>query len=176
MVDANQAWSLEDATAHAQKLAAYPLQWLEEPMMADAPLEHWNALAKASTIALAAGENIADSQVFTQANQSKWLSVMQPDMCKWGGFSGVLPVAKQALHYGKRLCPHFLGGGVGLDASAHLLAAVGGDGILEIDSNPNPLREDIYSPRIVDGRINLSSEAGLGIDYRPLALEHLHMK
>lgn len=47
MVDANQAWSLEEAIKHSQELADYPLQWLEEPMMADAPVESWNALASA---------------------------------------------------------------------------------------------------------------------------------
>ena len=164
MVDANQAWMLEEALVQAEKLAHYPIQWLEEPMMADAPVEHWNALAQVSKIPLAAGENMADTQTFTQANQSDWLSIMHPDLCKWGGFSAVLPVVKQAMRKGKRFCPHFLGGGVGLAASAHLLAAVGGDGLLEIDSNPNPLREDIYSPKIKHGRIDLGNEPGLGID------------
>lgn len=170
MVDANQAWSLDEALVQVGKLADYPIQWLEEPMMADAPHENWSALAQASDIPLAAGENLADTQAFTQANQSDWLSVMQPDLCKWGGFSAVLPVARQAIQYGKRYCPHFLGGGIGLAASAHLLAAVGGDGLLEIDSNPNPLREDIYSPSIKDGRIDLGNEPGLGIDAAQLGL------
>lgn len=63
------------------------------------------------------------------------------------------------------LLPAFFRWRRGLGCLGHLLAAVGGDGILEIDSNPNPLREDIYSPAIVAGCINLGSEAGMGIDY-----------
>jgi len=169
MVDANQAWTLQEAIEQSGRLADYPVQWLEEPMMADAAVEHWSALAQASQIPLAAGENMADTQSFSEASQSDWLSVMQPDLCKWGGFSAVLPVARQAMRHGKRYCPHFLGGGVGLAASAHLLAAVGGDGILEIDSNPNPLRENIYSLPIEDGGIDLGNTAGLGIDRSQLA-------
>lgn len=169
MVDANQAWTLDEALVHAGKLADYPIQWLEEPMLANAPIEQWKTLAQASKIPLAAGENMADVPSFTQANESEWLSVMQPDLCKWGGFSAVLPVARQALSNGKRYCPHFLGGGVGLVASAHALAAVGGDGLLEIDSNPNPLREGLFSPTIEDGRIDLSKGPGLGVDLRQLA-------
>ena len=42
---------------------------------------------------------------------------------------------------GKTFCPHYLGGGIGLLASAHLLAGVGGDGLLEVDANDNPLRD-----------------------------------
>lgn len=163
MVDANQAWTIDEALLQVEKLGDYPLQWLEEPMLADAPIENWNALATASSISLAAGENMAEHQTFVNANGSNWLSVMQPDMCKWGGFTGVIPVAKQALENGKRYCPHFLGGGIGLAASAHVLAAVGGGGSLEIDSNPNPLRESLFAPTIDNGNIVISEEHGLGI-------------
>lgn len=169
MVDANQAWTLDDAIVHVGRLSDYPIQWLEEPIMADSPQEHWTTLAQASAIPLAAGENIADPQSFSDANTSSWLSVMQPDLCKWGGFSGVVPVACEALQQGKRLCPHFLGGGVGLAASAHLLAAVGGPGLLEIDSNPNPLREGLYSPSVENGQINISDEPGIGINLQALS-------
>ena len=164
MVDANQAWTLEEAVVQAEKLADYPIQWLEEPMMADTSIEHWTTLAKGTRIPIAAGENMADTQTFMRASESNWLSVIQPDICKWGGFSAVIPTVRHAMRNAKRFCPHFLGGGVGLVASAHLLAAMGGDGLLEIDSNPNPLREDIYSPKIKEGRIDLGNEPGLGID------------
>ena len=169
MVDANQAWTLEQALQQVPRLRDYPLQWLEEPMLADAPLTHWHTLAAASAIPLAAGENMDERQTFLDANTDTWLQVMQPDICKWGGFSGVLPVAKHALANGKRYCPHFLGGGVGLAASAHLLAAVGGDGALEIDSNPNPLRESLFSPPISNGNISVSTTPGLGIDSQVLS-------
>ena len=45
-----------------------------------------------------------------------------------------------------------------------LLAAVGGDGLLEIDANPNPLREEVFSPVINNGTIDLGTEPGLGLD------------
>ncbi len=163
MVDANQAWTLDEAITHSGRLADFPVNWLEEPMMADTPVAQWNKLAQVCSIPLAGGENIADAESFSLASQSDWLGILQPDVCKWGGFSAVLPVARQALANGKRYCPHFLGGGVGLVASAHLLAAVGGDGALEIDCNPNPLREEIYNPAVEDGTIDLGAEPGLGI-------------
>ncbi|MXZ67520.1 MAG: mandelate racemase/muconate lactonizing enzyme family protein, partial [Acidimicrobiia bacterium] len=50
-------------------------------------------------------------------------------------------------------------------ASAHLLAAAGGDGLLEVDCNPNPLRKGLAQPfpRLIDGRLFLSDAPGLGV-------------
>ena len=168
MVDANQAWQLDEAIEQVQRLSAYPLAWLEEPIMANSTDEQWQCLSDASAIPLAAGENLAHRTAFSAASQSDWLSIMQPDVCKWGGISGVLPVAKEALQNNKRYCPHFLGGGVGLMASGHLLAICGGDGLLEIDANPNSLRESLYAPVVDNGYTTLSDKAGLGIEPQAL--------
>jgi D-galactarolactone cycloisomerase len=126
-------------------------------------MKDWQVLAAASSTPLAAGENMINAKEFDQGIAGNWYDVIQPDLCKWGGISGVLPVARAIIASGKSYCPHYLGGGVGLAASAHLLAAVGGDGILEIDSNENPLRDDLFSRPITDGKISLSDAPGLGI-------------
>jgi D-galactarolactone cycloisomerase len=75
-------------------------------------------------------------------------------------------VARAIRATGLRYCPHYLGGGIGLLASAHLLAAVGGDGILEIDANPNPLRTETCGPltAIREGRARLTDAPGLGFE------------
>ena len=67
---------------------------------------------------------------------------------------------------GKTYCPHYLGGGIGLLASAHLLAGVGGDGLLEIDANDNPLRDRFCGPvaKVNDGTITLTDLPGLGLE------------
>ena len=51
-------------------------------------------------------------------------------------------------------------------ASAHLLAGVGGDGLLEVDSNDNPLRDLFCGPvaDIRDGMVTLGDDPGLGIE------------
>ncbi|MDX2159535.1 MAG: mandelate racemase/muconate lactonizing enzyme family protein [Hyphomicrobiaceae bacterium] len=166
MVDANQAWSLEQALEMLPALAVFGLDWLEEPIRADRPWSTWRRLAEATSIPLAGGENMLGAPAFAAAIDAGALRVVQPDLAKWGGFSGCLPVAKRILAGGRRFCPHYLGGGVGLLASAHLLAAAGGDGALEIDSNPNPLRSEIAGPlgTIQEGCATLSEAPGLGID------------
>jgi L-alanine-DL-glutamate epimerase-like enolase superfamily enzyme len=164
MVDANQAWSLEEARRALPKLEGFALRWLEEPLRADRPWSEWRALAEKTGIPLAAGENLASETAFEDALRSGALHVVQPDIAKWGGFSGCLPVAKKIIAAGLRFCPHYLGGGIGLLASAHLLAAAGGDGALEVDANPNQLRTLTCGPlaRVTDGTATLTDEPGLG--------------
>jgi D-galactarolactone cycloisomerase len=164
MVDANQAWTLDAAIAMVRALEGADLAWLEEPLRADRPWPEWRALRAATRIPLAAGENIAGDAAFDAAVAAGALGVIQPDMAKWGGFSRNVALGRRVLAHGLRLCPHYLGGGVGLLASAHWLAAIGGDGLLEIDANPNPLRQATWGPlaAIRDGAALLGDDPGLG--------------
>ena len=163
MVDVNQAWTVDEALNTLPELAAFSLGWIEEPIMADRPVEEWLALALATSVPLAAGENMISAQDFARGISKPAIDVIQPDLCKWGGISGVLPVAKDIMVAGKRYCPHYLGGGIGLAASAHVLAAVGGDGMLEIDSNENPLRNILFAPPVTRGQLTLLETPGLGV-------------
>ncbi|MBW2707242.1 MAG: mandelate racemase/muconate lactonizing enzyme family protein [Deltaproteobacteria bacterium] len=166
MVDANQAWDLGRARDMSIRLGRYDLDWLEEPIMADRPAEEWAELAAASPFPLAAGENIRGRAEFSQLIGLGSIGVIQPDACKWGGVSACLDVARAALEAGRRYCPHYLGGGIGLIASAHILAAAGGDGLLEVDVNSNPLRENLAQPipAIKAGQLILSDAPGLGVE------------
>lgn len=167
MLDANQAWDLAGALRMASRLSEFTPGWLEEPLRADRPLSEWAQLAENAGIPLAAGENLIGPDAFDAMINSKTLHVVQPDLAKWGGISGCLPVIDRIHQAGLRYCPHFLGAGVGQLASAHILAARGqAGGMLEIDANENPLRAAL-SPalgRIVEGKANLGNEAGLGVE------------
>jgi D-galactarolactone cycloisomerase len=164
--DANQGWSIEQALEVAPGLAEFDLAWLEEPIRADRPWREWQALRKGATIPLAAGENIASRDGFRQALGDDVLRVVQPDIAKWGGLTECSAIARDIVKSGKTFCPHYLGGGIGLLASAHLLAGIGGDGLLEVDSNDNPLRDRFCGPvaNVRDGAITLNDDPGLGIE------------
>lgn len=165
MVDANQAWTPDEVADMSHRLAEFRPAWLEEPIAADYSLADWGRIARQSPIPLAAGENMRGEQQFTDAIACGAFSVIQPDLGKWGGFSGCLPVARQAMDKGRMFCPHWLGGGIGLLASMHLKAAVGGAGYVEVDSNPNPLRELLATPypAVNEGAVILSDHPGLGV-------------
>jgi L-alanine-DL-glutamate epimerase-like enolase superfamily enzyme len=91
--------------------------------------------------------------------------VIQPDICKWGGISSCVAVARRAIAAGRRYCPHWLNSGIGLHAAAHVLAAVGGDGLLEHDAMENPLQAVLAEPfpPLVNGRFALTDAPGLGV-------------
>ncbi len=163
MVDVNQGWTLAQALRMAPQLSPFDLAWVEEPLLADRPAHEWQQCAQAFSSVLAGGENLR-AEGF--AEQAEWLGVVQPDVGKWGGISAGWAVAQAALARGKRYCPHWLGSGLGLMASAHLLAAVGGDGWLEMDVNENPLREALCQPwpALVEGSLVLTHATGLGVE------------
>lgn len=164
--DANQAWTPDEARAVIPALREFGLGWLEEPIRADLPWDAWAPLVAAGAPPLAGGENLASEAAFEAALDADVLGVIQPDVAKWGGISLCASVARNAMAAGRTYCPHYLGGGVGLLASAHLLAGVGGGGMLEVDINPNALRDGCCGPvaAVVDGRITLSDEPGLGTE------------
>jgi L-alanine-DL-glutamate epimerase-like enolase superfamily enzyme len=164
MADVNQAWDLPHALAMLPQFGAYGLAWLEEPLRTDSSLTDWQQLRKQSAIPLAAGENLMGESRFTQALQSQAFSVLQPDIAKWGGISGCWPVIQAIRESGVRFCPHYLGAGIGLMASAHVLAAAGGDGMLEVDANDNLLRSLLAPPfaQVKDGFIMLDETPGIG--------------
>ena len=181
MVDVNQGWDLRTACAMVPKLAEFGLQWIEEPLMADRPLTEWTQVAAAAPTQLAGGENLRSAGPFQEVIDSGLFGVIQPDAAKWGGHSGCLPVARAALAAGPTYCPHFLGGAIGLMHSLHLLAAVRGPGLLEVDANPNPLREGLLGDLMAahEGTVSLPGGQGLGLepDLKPLTnLRSLHIE
>jgi D-galactarolactone cycloisomerase len=149
----------------ADRLAEFAPAWLEEPLRADRPWPEWLRLAGASAIPLAAGENAIGDAAFDALIGSRAIAVVQPDLAKWGGVSGVLGVIDRIAAAGLRYCPHYLGAGIGLLASAHVMAARGSDASwLEVDSNENPLRTLLCPPlaTLRAGFVELSGAPGLG--------------
>lgn len=165
MVDANQAWDFDEACRAGHRMAGFDLLWMEEPMRADEPAARWTQLVQAQPLTLAGGENLMGLPQYRDFIAAEGLSILQPDLGKWGGLSGCLEVAQATVAAGKWYCPHWLGGGIGLAASMHLKTAIGGPGYVEVDANPNPLRELLAMPGFVvrDGHVTLSNAAGLGV-------------
>ena len=165
MVDVNQAWDLEAAKSNIALLNDFDLDWIEEPIPVNSSESDWTEISRISKADLAGGENFCGESDFEKGISSRALGVIQPDIAKWGGFSGCLPISKKIIKSNLRFCPHYLGAGVGLLASAHLLAATGGSGKLEIDANENPLRSlTAGEANIVnEGIVKLSNQAGLGL-------------
>lgn len=172
MVDANQNWSLDQAIGSVNRLAPYALTFVEEPIAAVSSQDDWLRLRDSVTVPLAAGENICADTDYEAHFETGALTYYQPDVAKWGGVGGCFAVGRTAIRSGLVYCPHFMGTAVGLSASLQLLAAVGGDGFIELDSNDNPLRTDLCNLDldVTDGRVRVPDEVGIGVVPEPEAL------
>ncbi|QYD71964.1 mandelate racemase/muconate lactonizing enzyme family protein [Paraburkholderia edwinii] len=165
MVDVNQGWDMTQARRALPRLAEFNLGWVEEPIPANSSADEWAELAMISRTPIAGGENVSGFAAFSSLINQASHRVVQPDLLKWGGVTGCLAVGRHAVARGLTYCPHWLGSGIGLLASAHLLAAAGGDGLLEHDVMENPLREALATPfpRVENGTFALPDTPGLGV-------------
>jgi L-alanine-DL-glutamate epimerase-like enolase superfamily enzyme len=165
MLDANQAWRPDEAVDRIGEMAKFHPYWMEEPIAADEPLSSWKGLSEQCNVPLAAGENIRGIGDFRAALEGGHLKFVQPDLAKWGGVSGCMEVGRMAERSGVTFCPHWLGGGIGLAATLQMRAALGDGGFVEVDANPNPLRDEVVPPLdIQDGTVTLSDTPGIGVE------------
>lgn len=171
-IDSNQIHTTDDAVALSRDAEKYRVMWFEEPIRVDAPESEWRKLAQLSPIPLAGGENLRGEE-FDHAIGSRVLTYIQPDVTKWGGFSGLQPIARKIVDAGRHYCPHYFGGGIALLSSLHLLAATGGDGLLEFDARDNAVREAVLGSLlpVSDGTVPVPQDPGMGVtvDLKALA-------
>ena len=171
MADANQTLTPSTLKALAAVIDGARLDWLEEPFPADdtASFDGW---PYGLNTPLAFGENIYGRDNMMAA-VARWLpSVVQPDITKCGGVTVGLPIAREMVSAGKRLCLHNYGCAIGLYTSGHVMAAVDGADWLEMDANPNPSFENTLTirPQVEDGALVLPQGPGLGVELNEEAL------
>src|SRR5699024_10309151 len=92
--------------------------------------------------------------------------LIQPDLSKNGGISEAKAIAEMAGGWDIPFAPHFLGGAVCFAASIHFMASIPGGQILELDANPNLLREQIFTITFVlnEGKVQVPDRPGLGFE------------
>ncbi|MDO6729862.1 mandelate racemase/muconate lactonizing enzyme family protein [Marinovum sp. 2_MG-2023] len=164
LLDANQGWTPDQAEIAMQWITPHQPMWIEEPMAVDVHPAAWHILRGSTDVPIAGGENFQTRAEYDAVARNKWLDFVQPDIAKWGGFTECLPVAREAVANGLTFCPHSLGGGIALAASAHLLAAAGGSGLLECDANENDFRDEVFALDLTDGWVTLPDAPGLGVN------------
>lgn len=126
---------------------------------------------------LAGGENMITELDLVRAIELRALDVIQPDMTKWGGFSGNMSIGRRAVQADMRFCPHMFGGGVGTLAAAHLLAASNAPrGTLEWGVSPNPPRDAMLGRNPLGGVLQLGEAPGLGVSDADDALQRYRVE
>jgi L-fuconate dehydratase len=171
MMDANQIWDVQEATAAMARLAEFDPYWIEEPTHADDVLGHARIAAEVAPVRVATGEAAANRVIFKQLLQANAIGVCQVDACRVGGVPEVLAVLIMSAKFGVPICPH--AGGVGLCEYVQHLAvfdylrvgrSLDGRMIEYVDH----LHEHFADPvHVVDGRYRLPTAPGYSVTMKP---------
>lgn len=174
MVDANQAWDVDDAIAWMRELSRYDPWWTEEPTSPDDVLGHAAIARAVAPIGVATGEHCQNRVIFKQLMQADAIRFCQIDACRLGGVNEVLAVLLMAAKFGVPVCPH--AGGVGLcEYVQHLsifdylcVSASLKDRVIEYVDH---LHEHFLDPVVIrDGRYMPPTAPGYSIEMYPASL------
>jgi L-alanine-DL-glutamate epimerase-like enolase superfamily enzyme len=157
MTDANQAFTLAEATRRARHLETLDVAWFEEPMPADDVSAHAD-LARRTSVPVAVGESLYSLTQFKDYLQAGACSIVQVDSARIGGITPWLKVAHLAEAFNAPVCPHFL-----MELHVALCCAVPNGRWVEYIPQLDSITRSQLTIR--DGKAHPSSEPGLGIDW-----------
>jgi L-fuconate dehydratase len=179
MMDANQAWGVDEAIARLARLAPADPYWIEEPTHADDVLGHARIARAAAELTggrcrVATGEVAANQVIFKQLLQAGAIGVCQVDACRVGGVNEVLAILLLAAHAGVPVCPH--AGGVGLCEYVQHLSMfdylrVGCSLTGRMIEYVDHLHEHFLDPvRVAGGRYRLPVQPGYSVTMKPASI------
>jgi len=174
MVDANCGYTPHQAIRFAKCVDDLDIRWLEEPVRAD-DIEGSKVVADARLIPVAGYESESSPFVFRRMINLRSVDIVQADATWVGGITSARKIAALAAAANMMFVPHVYSSAVALLANMHLLAACANGGPLEVDRNPNPLRDDIIQRPIALGpemSACVPETPGLGAELVPDAIEH----
>lgn len=177
-VDANWAYTLDEAVEVGRALSANDYFWFEEPLAPENE-QGYEELRKRCDVPLAAGESnfIADQAQRLVANRT--LSILQPDVARAGGISETRRMADYAGLHDVAYAPHIgMSGIICETASIHLAAAMPNFRVMECECDLSPFKRDLadLAPgclRQKNGTLDVPSGPGLGIEIDWDAVERL---
>lgn len=162
MVDYNQSLTVPEAIRRIDRLAAYDLQWVEEPVPAEDLAGH-AAVRAAVGIPIQTGENWWFVQDMAKAIAAKACDFAMPDIMKIGGVTGWLKAAALAEAASLPVSSH-----VFVEASAHMLAVTPTAHWLEFLDKARPILEE---PVDVESGAVVPKGPGLGMTWDEKAVE-----
>jgi L-rhamnonate dehydratase len=168
-LDIYMSWNFTYTVEMARRLAPYRIAWFEEPVPPD-DYTNYRRLREVAGLTITGGEHEYTLEGFRRLITEECVDVVQPDIYRAGGITGLLKIAALAKAHHKTFICHGIG-----SPTYHLLASH--------DRTLTPMVEyiDIYrgtkqpwvltdDPRPRDGKLVLSDAPGFGYE---LSLEAL---
>jgi L-alanine-DL-glutamate epimerase-like enolase superfamily enzyme len=161
--DANNGYSVGGAIRVGRALEELGYWWFEEPVQ-HYHLRAMGEVAQRLDITVSAGE-----QTYTLSGLADLIAagvrMVQPDIVKMGGITGLMRCAALANAHGVELVPHQTQPTIGHTANLHLAASqLHATKPCELN-DPSPRQHAVFEnpPTPVDGLFSLSTEPGLGL-------------
>lgn len=168
-VDANWAYTLDEAVEVGRVLSENGYFWFEEPLAPENE-QGYEELRRRCDIPLAAGESNYTLDQAQRLVANRTLSILQPDVARAGGISETRRMAEYAAAHDIRYAPHIgMSGIVCETASVHLAAAMPNFGVMECECDGSPFKTDLADLppgclRQKDGTLDVPTGPGLGIE------------
>jgi len=163
MVDANMAWTADEALGRFRRLEQYKLYWFEEPTIPEDVPGHAR-LAIALDVPIAVGESLHSPHEFRRYVSERAADVLQIDPVTNGGITASLKVLAMADAVGLRTSSHYAD-----ELCAHLLCA--SKRPIYLEKHAFTLDPYLQTPqRVVNGRVRPTDAPGTGLRFDEAAL------
>ena len=173
MIDANHAYSFDEALRLSKKLENMDIKWFEEPLSPEFYDQYADFKSK-SLIPVAAGECEYLRYGFQKLLNKNCVDFLQLDICSCGGLTEAKRIAALSSSKGVKIIPHTWGSGIAFFAAINFISNLepipgrlyNEDAYIEYDQTENKIRENIIKNNIKmsDGYIKVNNKPGLGID------------
>ncbi|HZG57047.1 mandelate racemase/muconate lactonizing enzyme family protein [Paenibacillus sp.] len=168
MIDIGHTWDAQQAIRMSRKFEEFNVFWIEEPLPPD---DHagYAALADASDIYIAAGEQESGRLAYERLIRDAHLDILQPDLGRCGGLTEAKKIAYMAYDKNKKVVPHAFKTGILVAASTQFVASMPHGFLLEYTVSESTLaRHLVRNPvKFENGYVHLPDRPGLGIEIDP---------
>jgi D-galactarolactone cycloisomerase len=164
-VDVNCGYDSVTASTLAREIEAFDIDWLEEPVPPCQP-EEMRRVKDSTSIRIASGENDFSVEDFSALLSRSHIDVVMPNVSRAGGITGALRIAELADARGAEFSLHGVGSGIMRCASMHLLGVIPNARCFEVNTFPNPLRDQLAAPLppCTEGVMAIPTAPGLGCE------------
>jgi L-alanine-DL-glutamate epimerase-like enolase superfamily enzyme len=162
--DSNNGYSVQGAIKVGRALEELGYVWFEEPVQ-HYHVESFAKVAAALDIAVSAGEQEYTLQGIKRLIEAG-VDIVQPDIVKTGGFTGLGDMAALARAYGVDLVPHQTQPSIGHTANLHFVASLTHSHHPAEYNGPREVQDVVFRTpvRPVKGKFVLTEAPGLGLE------------
>ncbi len=158
-------WSVSHAVDMARRLAKYDIYWLEEPLPQD-DIDGYIRLTERSPVRIAGGEGEYNRFWFERWISGHAVDVIQPDICRAGGFTEGMRIADLVQFHNLTLVPHGFSTAVSVAANLQWISAIPSGDLLEFRRTKSPLIARLAKAPFdaKRGSLEIPDRPGLGIE------------